>query len=119
MTLSPPAVNSAIVASAWSRRASTARASARTVIPASVGCAPVLLRTNSVAANSRSRLLTVCDSAGWLTWRRREAPDNPPSSIATNAASSRNSMSTAARYAPSAELIAARRATLGRQLQTK
>jgi len=57
MTLSPPAVNSAIVASAWSRRASTARASARNVIPASVGCAPVLLRTNSVTANSRSRFV--------------------------------------------------------------
>ena len=38
MTLPPSVVNSAIVASAWSRRASTARASARSVIPASVGC---------------------------------------------------------------------------------
>src|SRR5882757_818042 len=106
MTLPPSVVNSAIVASAWSRRASTARASARNVMPASVGRTPMLLRTNSLTANSRSRLFTVCDSAGWLTWRRREAADNPPSStIATNAASSRNSMPRPT--PPYAELIAA------------
>jgi hypothetical protein len=56
-------------------------------------------------------LFTVWDSAGWLICRRREAADNPPcSTIATNAASSRNSIAYGRQYVadpPCAELIAA------------
>lgn len=94
-------VYSAITRNARSRRAKIALASPKSVIPASVGRTPLLLRTRSLTPTSRSSVWIVWDSVGWLTCNRRAAADIPPSSVTTtNAASSRNSMPTAANPGP-------------------